>query len=284
MFGVIILYSSDRLRQFNQMLDCLKDMEGIDQCKIVVCIDGKNNIDSDFVSTIEIKRTSKFYCWADCIQAGLDFVENEKILYLDSDRILPSDYLKKISPLVDDKSFVFPKNLMQFNCDVELSTIKHIRDNPGSMAHLYRNDPRIYSDPVSAIRKKNPMSGCVAFTKKCYVDSGGFDSSFQGWGYPDTDYFMSTYKQGHNFIPVDCVELHLSHNHINPYEENVVKSRTMVRLMGLWNGVKFCRKWEIPIHKEIIGASAELEINIEDVENKTLECFIKQFSGKRFLI
>jgi len=278
MFGIIILYSPDRLKQFKQMFDCLCDMDNISKCKIIVCVDGKSNI--DFAETIEVNRKTNFYCWADCVEAGLNFLENEKILYLDSDRILPIDYLNTILPLVDDKSFVFPKHLMQFHSDEELSTIKKIRDNPGSLNHLYRSDPRIYSNPIDAVRKKNPMSGCVAFTKKCYVESKGFDSSFQGWGYPDIDYFMSTYQQGYKFTPVDCVELHLSHPYVD-YESDIFHNRSMVRLMGLWNGVKFCKKWKLPIHDRIYDASLELQIDVKDVERETLKDFLRKFGGKK---
>lgn len=122
------------------------------------------------------------------------------------------------------------------------------------------------------------MSGCVAFTKKGYYESGGFDGSFVGWGFPDIDFYMSAYNQKYNFIPIECNELHLRHNYIDC---NYSDSRSLVRLMGLYNGVKFCKKWNLPIHDSILRSAEEL--NISNLLNQvSLKDFLNKH-GKNYI-
>lgn len=286
MLDIIVLYSPDRLKQLKQMLFCLSEMEGISDCKIIICVDGKNNYISEYDNVLikEVKRKYKYYCWADCINSGLESAEKEKILYLDSDRILPVNYLNLINCLIDDYSFVFPKYLKQFQLDHDLSTIRHVRDNPGSLNHLYIDDSRVYSHPFDAVRKKNPMAGCVAFTKRGYKHSGGFDPSFFGGCYADVDFYMNVYSKDYNLIAIDCVEYHLNHSYFDYfYETKTSMPNFITRLMGLFNGLKFCKKWNFKIHPRLIDASLELGVNIDDLKDISLDDLFKKYGIKRFV-
>ena len=271
-YSILILYSTDRKKNLLQTLDFLKEMNGFDSCQVVISVDGKINFNCDY-EYVEVKRNHNFYCWKNSIEAGIEKSNNDKIIYIDSDRILPKNYFELISSKVDDKSFVFPKYLYQFLKDHDFETIKSVRDNFKENKHFVREDQRVYSNPIDAIRRKNPMSGCVAFTKKGYYESGGFDGSFVGWGFPDIDFYMSAYNQKYNFIPIDCNELHLHHNYIDC---NYSYSRSLVRLMGLYNGVKFCKKWNLPIHDSISRSAEELNIDCKSIENN-LERFLVRY-------
>ena len=280
MFSIIILYSPDRLEQLNQMIYFLYKLSHIEYCEIIIIVDGINNINNyNNFTILELKRSKKYYCWADAINLGLKKAKFENILYLDSDRILPNQYLNILKNKIEDDCFIFPSFLKQFKKDVDLNTIQNLLYNSNS--NLLFDDNRIYSNPIDAIRSKNPMSGCVCFTKKTYYKSGGFDDTFIGWGFPDTDFYMSTYKQNFKFIPIDCVELHLCHKYENVIRENC---RSLPRLMGLWNGIKFCKKWEIPIHESILESAKELKIEISSLKNSSLDKFLSRYVNEIKLI
>ena len=256
--SIIILYSTDRKQQLMQTLSCLRDIDGFSACQTILCVDGINNIKED-IEFIEIPRVNGFYCWANAINLGLERCKYDKVLYIDSDRILPVNFFDLIYEKIDDKRFCFPKYLYQFHYHVSLDVVKLVRDNfPKYQEYVY-HDPRVYNNPIDAVRRKNPMSGCVAFTKKGYEQSGGFDDTFIGWGFPDIDYFMSTYKQSYEFMPINCNEFHLSHQYVNN-NYDIKNNRSLMRLMGLYNGVKFCKKWNLPIHDSIIRSANELDI------------------------
>lgn len=279
MFSVVILYSPDRLSQLQITLSCLREMSYIGE--IIVSVDGKANFNSSLVDIVIETQRDNYYCWANCINAGIDACTNENILYVDSDRILPKSYLEISVDLLNDNSFVFPKHLYQLTTDVDINIVRDIRETPSKYFHLMKYDPRVYSHPLDSIRQKNPMSGCVCFTKSGYNRSKGFDASFVGWGYPDTDFYMSTYKQGYCFHAVDCVELHLNHTY-DDYIDYVL-NRSKVRLMGLWNGVKFADKWGVPVGRPIIDSAAELRIPINVVRSYSLAGFLDRYKPVKLL-
>lgn len=286
-----ILYSNDRRLQLQQTISCINEMSLQSKCQKLLIVDGifDKKVKVDDFQVIELQREKNFYCWGNAWDKIVENAKHDIVLYLDSDRILPQNYLKLVVENINDNLFLFPLYLYSTLKDLPLSFIKEIRDELNSDYLNYKKysnfispDHRIFSNPVDAIRKKNPMSGCVAFTKKTFYDSGGLDKSYIGWGYPDTDYFMQTYKMGCNFLPLHVSEIHLFHN----YDDGGKKflNRREVRLMGLWNGVKFCKKWDIPIHASILKLAEEMQINIELVKKNNLENFLNNFSKPKRLL
>lgn len=272
MLSIFILYSADRLPQLRLTVECLRDMPGFFQCQKIICVDGKTNATIPDFDTVEVpRREHGFYCWADCWAAAITAAKFDIILYIDSDRIIPVEFLMKCREIASENTFVFPKRLYQLKFDVPIALLRSLRDNPKDSNDVYA-DHRVFNDPIAAIRKKNPMSGCVSFTKETFWRSGGLDPSFCGWGYPDTDYFMTTFKQGCKFIAVDCDELHLHHN----YQPGVLQ----YRLMNLYNGVLFCKKWDLEIPNQIKNLSTNLGIPIRKIQKyDTLQKFMDDQSA-----
>lgn len=273
--SIIILYSPDRRNQLYQTLNCLADLKLFSDCEVIICVDGKNNIDVPY-KVVEVPRNYKFFCWGDAIEIGLNNSKYQQILYIDSDRILPTNFLIFLKENMDNKNFCFPKRLFQFKKNQDISVIKNVRDNFDNYKDLVFEDSRVYSHPLHAIRRKNPLSGCVGFTKEGYYSSGGFDKSFIGWGFPDIDFFMTLHQKKYNFIPIDCNELHLSHPYYN-FNYMFKNNRSLVRLMGLFNGLKFCKKWKIPVHDSIKLSANEMNIDVKDVGDN-LKNFLHKFN------
>lgn len=278
MLTIFILYSPDRLNELVHTIYSLQEMDGYKDCQKILCVDGQTNTwPSDF-EIIEVNRPeSGFYCWAKMWDVAVDQAIHDNILYLDSDRILPKSFLTQVLDNIEDNAFLFPDTLYKMAKTVgykEISVIRELRHISNSFGWL---DNRVYSNPWDAIARKNPMSGCVAFTKSTFKQSGGLDYSFQGWGYPDTDYFASTYNLGCKFIPLECTEYHLYH----AYGED----HYYVSLMGLWNGLKFCRKWGYDIHPFFLKRLKEARITIEAAEEcKSVGEFLDFIKSKKLLM
>lgn len=268
MLSLYILYSNDRIQETKATIECLSDCSGFDSCQKILCSDGHTNFHPEGFEILEISRPqSGLYCWANMWDAALKICTFEKVLYMDSDRILPTKGLKEISQSITDNTFVFPKNLFSFKEKCDIDTIKDTRDDISNNMHLLKPDHRIYSSAWDAVRKKNPMSGCTGFTKNTFFKSGGLDQAFQGWGYPDTDYFEKTSRMNMKFIPLDMNELHLHHKYEIPTRE--------LKLMNLWNGCQFCRKWGYEIHPNLNKIAEETNVPIRLAKRYNMKEFLE---------
>lgn len=272
MISIFILYHNERIDELISTIFCLQEMDKYKDCQKILCCDGKTNINPYEFETLEIIRKNNFYCWAKCWEESISICKFDNILYMDSDRILPKNYLIEITNNLKNNMFIFPQKLYKLKNKVPISLIRNIRDNIKNYNHMLEPDFRIIN-PYKAIDKKNPMSGCVAFTKKSFIDSGGLDFSFCGYGYPDTDYFMKTYKMGYEFKSIDCNEIHLKHDY--------GKDNKFVKLSNFWNKVKFFKKWNIPIDNNIKIRAKQLNVNFSILDNfENLEDFIKFHNNK----
>ena len=268
-----MLYSVDRQLEAEIAIDCLSECDGFKKCQKILCVDGASNFFPHDFQVLEIKRPqSGFYCWAKMWDEAIANAIYEKILYIDCDRIFPIDSLNKIYDSIRDNVFVFPRWLYSFRSLATLCEVKKVRDNFDESVLIA--DHRIYSSPWESIRKKNPMSGCVGFTKNSFITSGGLDYDFQGWGYPDTDYFEKTSRQGMIFAPLDIIELHLKHSYSESFDK--------VKAMNLWNGIHFCEKWGYSIHPKLYQIADEIDMPISMFRySDNLQDFLEKLSTNR---
>lgn len=236
-----MLYSPDRLEQLNKTIACLKDTEGFGDCEKILCVDGKSNVKLDGFEIIEIPRKKDLYCWADALNTGVKKATREIILYMDSDRIVPTSFLIKVQQIINRRCFVFLSRMYSLRGNVDLQYIRKLRNdiNNGSLDKHKKNlkaDHRTLN-PLN-IDKKNPMSGCVAFYQDDFLALGGFDASFVGWGYPDYDFFMNLTKNKYQLTPIKGVEIHQHHTYnIKP---------DLRHAMNAWNCARYHDKWKLP--------------------------------------
>lgn len=239
-------------------------MELYEDCQKILCVDGDCDPVEGF-QIVNIKRPNKYYNWSSAWEQGVQAADFDNILYIDADRVLPVDYLTTLLEMYGDKTFVFPEKVANLNQPVDTSLLREIREDSNSFEGYYDLETRA-TDLSNCIGRKNPMSGCVGFTKQTYFDSGKVDPYYEGWGYPDTDYFMQTFNLGFQFKKVPCVELHIHHSN------DIRKGKG---LMNLWNGVRFCRKWDLPIADYLIRQSHNLRVSIQEMDEfNDMESFV----------
>jgi hypothetical protein len=232
MLSIFIIYSNDRKRQLDITVSCLQEMDGYAHCQKILCVDGYCDISVPNFDVICVKRNKDFFNWSSMWNASISISKFDNILYLDSDRILPKNYLTKVVSRLEDDKFIYSKVLVRLNKFYELETVKQVRDNPNKHRNLWDVDFRLPHPPSLAVLSlgKNPMSGNTAFTKATWVKTGGIDAGFEGWGFPDTEYYLRTWKMGMKFETIDCVELHLHHGY--------AVDTKILQLMNLWNAYK----------------------------------------------
>ena len=68
---------------------------------------------------------------------------------------------------------------------------------------------------------------------------------------------------GIEFLGLDINELHLYHD----YELGIRK----LKLMNLWNGCYFCRKWNYDFHFELHNLAKELGVSINSMGKQPLD-------------
>ena len=70
-----------------------------------------------------------------------------------------------------------------------------------------------YINLFSAKRlKKNLFSGNTIFYKQDYLDCGGMDESFVGYGFADNDMNLNVISKGYKAVWLNDLEIHLNHN------------------------------------------------------------------------
>ena len=213
-------------------------MELYSECQKILCVDGSPNISPTDFSIVQVQRPKDLFNWAAAWEAGISAAKHDVLLYLDCDRVLPLDYLSHLYDRINDHTFFYSESLYQIKTNCSLQMVRGIRDNPDEHQRYIRIDNRAPHPPTwkTVQHSRTPMSGNVGFTKTAYKKSGGLDPTYEGWGYPDYDYYLQTYRQGYHFETIKGREFHLKHGYPNDKE---------FQFMNLWNAVKFCTKWNI---------------------------------------
>jgi len=274
-FSIVILYSHDRKTQLQNSLECLSECKYYNNAEKIIISDGKSNFTNSEWNIFEFLRSKEFYCWADTLNFGVSTAKNKIIIYMDSDRILPKNFFELCFDKIENNSFIYPKNLYKIKKHCSFEELKTIRDNFDNYKNLLEADHR-HNNPYKQVSGTNPFSGCVCFYRDDFINHGGFDDEFIGWGYPDSDFFMKTTKHGCKFISLDINELHQKH------DRNVLEYE--FELHNIFNLKKYCDKWSIETN-EIIEKCNKHKIKIDDLySSKTLKEFLFKASKKNKLI
>tara|TARA_Y100000034_G_scaffold42710_2_gene52293 strand:- start:15351 stop:16190 length:840 start_codon:yes stop_codon:yes gene_type:complete len=257
MISIFIMYSSDRKTYLEKQIEHMRNMPLYDKCQKILVLDGELNVDFEELEVVPLNRDGEFV-WADAWMAGVNHSKHEKILYLDSDRLLPLSYLERIEPLIQDNRFIYTSNLFTLCLWPGKGVVDTLLSMTPAEARKELSDLRkgmIIDDPRFKIpvprHGKNPMSGNTAFTKTTFIDSGGVDPWYKGHGaFADSDYFMQMYDLNADFYDVeDIVELHFGHTKKN--EEGKSLSDRELGLLSLDNFIHYCKKWGISRQRAI---------------------------------
>ena len=184
-------------------------------------------------------------------EAGVQMATHNNLLYLDSDRVLPTNYLSIVMDNIQDDRFLFCDGLFGFHHPVDDQIIidlldqytsDDIRSRFSELEGLLYYDPR-YRLPLHG-PGKGAMSGNTAFTRMGYWTAGGVDPWFEGHGaYADTDFHKQVFEAGFELVPLDVQELHIWHSKLS--DQNDELTRHDIEVLSLNNFIYHCRKWEL---------------------------------------
>lgn len=245
------MYSPDRYEPLMHTLECLRCMNLYDHCQKTIVVDGKiDHVPYDW-EILQVPRINNQFCWAKMWDAGTYSAQFEKILYLDSDRLLPIHTLELINEYLENDMFLFTS--MHFNmtnvlpierCKRILSyetpdiMLQDSKENDFLRYEVRHKEP--YHGPG-----KNVMSGSTAFTKSTYERLGGVDHWYCGHGaFADSDFHMQAALGGCDFFDLGLTELHFPHSKLGENKQ-IISDQELYRL-GLDNFIYYCKKWNLP--------------------------------------
>lgn len=272
MISIFIMYSEDRFKPLNYVIDCLKDMPYYDECQKTIVYDNKIDCLPNGWKSLLVPRINGEFCWANMWDAGVNSAKNEIVWYLDSDRMLPPNYTDHLINCKDGQ-FIFSTQhyMMLQEMDIEQCKKFVTCDDPmeyllGDNEFHVRYEPR-FKDIVHA-PGKNTMSGNTAFTKSTYYHLGGVDDWYCGHGaFADTDFHTIAHLSNCEFIDTKETELHYIHE--KRHGDHVI-SDLEFKKMSINNYVYYCRKWGLP---KAMVESLAFESGIEEADKYVENCW-----------
>lgn len=160
---------------------------------------------------------------------GVRLAEAEKVIVLESDRLLPTGYFARV--------------LDELRPGVQITTKKMLKLTQAVSDHELRNGEYSFVEEFRSesneIGMRNIWSGNTAFMKSDYLKVGGMDERYVGYGWADSDMTLNMQSQGVKSIFRPETELHLWH-------EPATYGTGDQKQMFVGNGIYFCTKWNKP--------------------------------------
>jgi predicted glycosyltransferase involved in capsule biosynthesis len=193
---------------------------------------------------------------------GVNKSQSNKIVLLDSDRILPHRYFEHCFDLLDDYDFIttrchYSLNKPYTDDDIIIDAIDKTQD---------------FRSTTNELRRKNLFSGNTVFNKQAYLEVKGMDESFIGYGFADNDMTRKVTKI--HFLEME--ELHLYHP-----KEFLWKGKKLdkhnLQMMSMTNCMKYLQKWNLQPTPEITDILEQLNQSKETFEKEILGQFQKLY-------
>ena len=245
------MYSTDRFEALERTLACLRKMNLYESCQKTLVVDGKiDKVPKDW-EVVQVPRKNKEFCWGRMWDAGVLTANYDKIVYLDSDRLLPKNYLELVKDIGKN---VFAFTSMHFLISQKISAERCCQAlERRDLEDIFTDEELIGKLRYEVRHKipnhgpgKNVMSGSVAFSRDLYLKLGGVDHWYCGHGaYADSDFHMQASIGGCEFLDFNIPELHLSHEKISI--NKVSLSNKELWKLGLDNFIYYCNKWKLPM-------------------------------------
>lgn len=231
----IIGFHSARMDNLTQTLYFLDKyhLETIQECELVlICQDKCEEIIKE-----NWKSQQQFNMEAECMQLpivtnfGINQSQSEKIIVLESDRILPKGYFSSVIAQLKNGVQITTKNMIKF---AKPFTNEEIDSKEWKTTQDFNHEHRSENNEIGL---RNMWSGNTAFMKSDFMNAGKMDESYKGYGWADSDMTYTMEKIGVQSIYRDELELHLWHPSAT-YGDGDQKQ------MFIDNGLRFCKKWE----------------------------------------
>lgn len=160
--------------------------------------------------------------------------ESDLLVFLDSDRVLPAGYFDKVLRNYQPGTAVSTKNMWRLT---EPTTDEAII--AGTFRYEIEN-----KDTTNKMWTRTMFAGNCTISKAAFLQCGGCDESYHGYGFEDHDMTRTLETYGIKFIWHEDIELHLWHPRLT-YGSGDQKK------MFIMNGLRYCKKWGLPIPEEL---------------------------------
>ena len=233
----VICCCKERLDNLRQMLQLLAQREDLQQHE--VCIVCQNEIPQTVEGHTPFNLKLPSYNKGVMCNFGVRQARNEIVALLDCDRILPAGYFQRVAAELQPGDFV--STYKMYRVPVGYTNEELQRVNPQKL----RKD---FKHKNNKLFGKNLFSGHTVFFKQEYLELGGMDEAYNGYGFVDND--MTNIVMPHKRIVWrEDVELHLFHEPYVNFQD--AYCRKALKLFTCYNALRYHRKWQIPVTEEL---------------------------------
>jgi len=209
-------------------------------------------VESPFLKTRQINLGLETYHKSRMTNIGVEQASGDILALLDSDRILPKSYFAKIGMDIRPNQIVTSEKLFLLLDDY---TDEQIENEQIEVMEDFRS---ISNEG----RRKNLFAGNTVMLKEDYLKMGGYDESYIGYGYADSDMTLKAMSTGAEIIWTQDPELHLQH-HCDVCWKDKMVPQNIFKIMTATNGFRFHRKWKMPLDDAIKNLTQEIEADIK---------------------
>jgi len=161
---------------------------------------------------------------------GIEQSEFEKIIILESDRILPQNYFSDVIKHLNYGVQITTSNMKKLTKEC---TDSDICCEGFEFFKEFRSQKNEFGS-------RNMWSGNTALMKSDFIKAGKMDESYVGYGWADTDMCLAMEKIGIQSIYREETELHLWHPPLTYGTKDQKK-------LFVDNGLRLCKKWNKPL-------------------------------------
>lgn len=229
----VIPFPLARLDNVMQTLRFLEyyHLDVVEQAEIVLmCQDRCGKIDTKFAKYQLHNMKCPYMEKCKLVNRGVAVSQSDVLVMLDSDRILPPGYFKDVIGSLKEGAVVTTKTIHHLSRPYGDQDIKDKK-------YQYVKDTRTTDNTAL---NRNLFAGNVVLTKADFLKAGGMDEEYVGYGFEDHDMTNRLLAAGIQPVWRDEIELHLHH-------EGQTYGIGDQKRMFIDNGLRYCRKWNLPI-------------------------------------
>lgn len=160
------------------------------------------------------------------INCGVRNCLSDKVVVLESDRILPKNYFEIIEQELKPKISITCRDMKKLKSQVSDDEIRQEQFE-------YNDENRSESNHIGV---RNMWSGNTAFWKNDFFEADLMDEGYVGYGWADSDMTNKMNEIGVKSVFRPETELHLWH-------PSQTYGKTNQKRLFINNGIRYCKKW-----------------------------------------